>query len=213
MDVKIYDYWRSSASYRLRIALHLKGIEFEAEQVDLHPERKQHQSEAYRTLNPQMRVPALALDGEVIGQSMAILEWIEETWPSRPILPSDPVARLKARAFADTIACDVHPLNNPVILNTLKSDFQASPDSVSAWYAKWIQLGFEALEARYGGSDTAFLFADYPTIAEICLVPQMYNARRFSVDLSAFPKLVEIDAKCQSLTQFRAAWPEANKPA
>lgn len=213
MKVKIYDYWRSSASYRLRIALHLKGIDFETEQVDLHPDRKQHKSDDYRALNPQMRVPALSIDGEVIGQSMAILEWIEETWPTPSILPTDPVARLKARAFADTIACDVHPLNNPSVLNELRAEFGADQTAVSEWYANWIQIGFEALEARYGERKHAFLFADYPTLAEICLIPQIYNARRFNVNLSDYPRLVEVDMQCMMLDAFKAASPEANQVA
>lgn len=213
MAVKIYDYWRSSASYRLRIALHLKGVAFETIQVDLHPDQKEHQGSAYRALNPQMRVPAIEVDGETIGQSMAILEWIEETWPQPPILPSDPVQRLKARAFADTIACDVHPLNNPSVLNELRFTFGADQAGVLGWYADWIRRGFSALETRYGSRSSKFLFGDSPTIAEICLIPQIYNARRFNVDLSEYTELVDVDARCMALEAFQNASPEASKPA
>ncbi len=213
MVLKLYDYWRSSASYRLRIALEMKGIAYESIEVDLHPDVRAHQSDAYRRLNPQMRVPAIEVDGEVIGQSMAIMEWIDETWPDPSLFPVDSVGRLKARAFANTIACDVHPLNNPTVLKILKEDFGADKAALSGWYADWITRGFAALEAQTPALETLFLFGDEPTIAEICLVPQVYNARRFEVDLSSFPRLVAVDAACQNHAAFQAASPEAVKPA
>lgn len=213
MAVKIFDYWRSSAAYRLRIALHLKRLSFESVSIDLHPEFKAHETAAYKALNPQMRVPAIEVDGEVIGQSMAILEWLEETYPAPSILPVAPLDRLKARAFADTIASDVHPLNNPTVQVWLRKEMGQGSEAISRWYAEWIQRGFAALEARYGACKGPFLFADYPTVAEITLVPQVYNARRFNVDLSAFPKLVDVDAACMELEAFKKASPGANKPA
>lgn len=213
MALKLYDYWRSSAAYRLRIALKLKDVDYLSVPIDLHPDVLAQKSEAYRALNPQMRVPAIEIDGEVIGQSMAILEWLEEKWPTPSLLPQDPVQRLKVRAFADTIACDVHPLNNTSVLAVLRAEFGAGDAAISTWYADWITRGFAALEARVACQDTPFLFGDAPGLAEVCLVPQVYNARRFNVDLSAFPRLVEVDANCQDVPAFAAAAPEACKPA
>lgn len=212
MAVKLYDYWRSSAAYRLRIALNLKGIAFESVPISLHPDKLEHKSSEYKALNPQMRVPAIEIDGKVIGQSMAILEWLDETWIDAPILPADPLMRLKARAFADTIACDVHPLNNVSVQAWLREEMGQDSAAISTWYAEWIHRGFAALEARIEETKRPFLFAEYPTIAEITLVPQVYNARRFDVDLSAYPKLVAVDAACMALEAFQKASPEANAP-
>lgn len=212
MALKLYDYWRSSAAYRLRIALHLKGVAFESVEISLHPDVRAQHSDKYRALNPQMRVPAIEVDGQVVGQSMAILEWLEETYPTPSILPADPLLRLRARALADTIACDVHPLNNPSVLNVLKGTYGADGDAISVWYADWITRGFTALEAQVAGHDTPFLFGDAPTIAEITLIPQIYNAQRFDVDLTPFPTLMKIDAACRNLPAFAAATPEASKP-
>ncbi|MDJ0920804.1 MAG: maleylacetoacetate isomerase [Henriciella sp.] len=214
MLLKLYDYWRSSASYRLRIAFNLKGVAYQSIPINLHPDQQEQSTEAYRKVNPQMRVPAIELNDEVHGQSMAILEWLEETHPEPALLPVDPVLRLQARAFADTIACDIHPLNNISVLQTLRTDFQADRAAISNWYSDWILRGFAALEA--GAKDLpsrqGLLFGDQPTLAEVCLIPQMYNAKRFKVDLSAFPRLVEIDAVCADIQAFKDAVPEAVKP-
>lgn len=207
MAIKLYEYWRSSASYRLRIALELKGVAYETVQVDLHPDVQAQKQPKYRTLNPQMRVPALEIDGEVIGQSMAILEWIEEKWPMPSLLPGDATNRLRIRAFADTIACDVHPLNNPSVLNVLRDAYGVDNTARNLWYGDWIKRGFAALEARYTSSNMPFLFGERPSLAEVCLIPQVYNARRFDVDLSEFPNLVAIDQKCCDLLAFAAASP------
>lgn len=212
--IRLHDYWRSSAAYRVRIALNLKGLSYEQVPVNIAPGADEQLSATYRSVNPQMRVPTLEVDGLKSGQSMAILEWLEETYPEPAILPSDPASRLQARAFADTIACDIHPLNNLSVLAALRQDFGADDAAVKRWYHDWIRRGFQALEgfaaARPSGP---FLFGDTPTIAEITLIPQIANARRFNMDLSAFPALVAIDAACSELEAFRKASPEANKPA
>ncbi len=206
---KLYSYWRSSAAFRVRIALNFKGLEHEIVPVDIKPGVAEHQTEAYRAINPQMRVPAMEMGGQVVAQSMAMLEWLEETHPEPALLPQDPVKRARARAFADTIACDVHPLNNLSVLTTLRQDFDASDAQLSDWYGKWIQLGFKALEPIAAKAGDGFLFGDGPGIGEICLVPQMWNARRFEIDLSAFPALVALDARCMALEAFKRAAPEA----
>ncbi|MEQ8559229.1 MAG: maleylacetoacetate isomerase [Henriciella sp.] len=212
--VKLYEYWRSSAAYRLRIALNLKGIDYESEVVNIAPGADEQFGDAYKMLNPQMRVPSIEVDGQVAGQSMAILEWIEETWAAPALLPADPWKRLKVRGFADVIACDIHPLNNLSVLAKLGSDFSASKDAVGEWYRDWIIRGFTALEAMAAesGLNSALLFGDEPTLAEVCLVPQMYNARRFDTPLDAFPRLVDADAKCREIDAFKRAAPDAVKP-
>ncbi len=211
--IKLYDYWRSSACYRLRIALNLKGVAYESEEVSLHPDHLAQLSDAYKAVNPQQRVPTIVIDGEIHSQSMAIIDWLEETYPNPAFLPVDPHARMRARAFADTIACDIHPLNNSSVLKYLREELSATTETVGAWYATWVIRGFDALEVHAGKSDTHYLFGDAPGLAEICLIPQIYNAQRFGIDLSAFPKLLEIDANCAELEAFQAAAPEAVKPA
>ncbi len=211
--IKLYDYWRSSACYRLRIAFHLKGLAFESEEVSLHPDVLAQTSDAYKAINPQMRVPSVVIEGQVHSQSMAILDWLEETHPDPALLPAAPHDRLRARAFADTVACDIHPLNNSSVLKYLKEDFGADPAAVGNWYATWVTRGFEALEVHARKTDTPFLFGDTPGLAEICLIPQMYNARRFEIDLSDYPRLLEVDANCLALDAFQKAVPEAVKPA
>lgn len=211
---KLYTYWRSSAAYRLRIAFNLKGLDYESVDVNIAPGADEQLGEKYRALNPQMRVPTLEVDGQRAGQSMAILEWLEETHPQPPLLPHDPWTRLEVRAFADVIACDIHPLNNLSVLKKIREDLGADGDGVNEWYRDWIIRGFNALEeTAQARSGHAFLFGDAPTLAEVCLVPQVSNARRFDTDLSSFPRLVEVDARCRELDAFARAEPEAVKPA
>lgn len=210
--IRLYDYWRSSAVYRVRIALNLKGAEYERVPVNILPGTDEQLSEHYKSLNPQMRVPAIEVDGRVAGQSLAIIEWIDETLPGPALLPRDPWARLQARAFADVIACDIHPLNNLSPLAVLRRDFGADEAAVNRWYHDWILRGFAALETMASELQTGpFLFGNAPTIAEIVLVPQVANARRFNVDLSAFPRLVALDEVSRALEAFRHAAPE-NQP-
>lgn len=209
--LKLYGYWRSSAAYRVRIGLHLKGIAFEQESINLAPSVRAHRSETFEAINPQKRVPVLETPEGALSQSMAILEWIEETYPEQSLLPDTVMARAQCRSFADIVACDVHPLNNPVVLQQLKAEFGASQHQVGQWYSDWIHRGFSALETYAQKRSGEFFFASGPSLAEICLIPQIYNARRFDVDLVNFPNLVEIDAHCMKIAAFQAAAPE-NQP-
>ena len=195
----------------MRIALNLKQVEYETEEVSLHPDQLAQNSDAYRAINPQMRVPSVEIEGRVFGQSMALIEWLDETYPKPALLPSDPLARLSARAFADIVACDIHPLNNSSVLKYLREELAADPETISAWYGTWITRGFDALEAL-APKQGAFLFGDTPGLAEICLIPQIYNAQRFDIDVSAFPRLLEINAACAEIPAFANAAPEAVKP-
>jgi maleylacetoacetate isomerase len=207
--IRLYDYWRSSTAYRVRIALNLKGAEYERCVINILPGTDEQLSDQYRLLNPQMRVPAIEVDGRVGTQSLAIIEWIEETLPGPALLPKDPWQRLQARAFADVIACDIHPLNNLSPLAALRRDFGADEEAVKRWYQDWIVRGFAALETMVEGLGTdKFLFGETPGLAEIVLVPQVANARRFDTDLTAFPRLVELDAACKALDSFQRAAPE-----
>ncbi|MFN7180043.1 maleylacetoacetate isomerase [Hyphomonas sp.] len=210
--IRLYDYWRSSAAYRVRIALNLKGVPYARVPVNILPGKDEQLETAYQAVNPQMRVPAVEVDGRVAGQSLAIIEWIDEVFEGPALLPMDPWLRLQARAFADVIACDIHPLNNLSPLEVLRRDFGADEAAINRWYSDWIVRGFAALEAMAGEYQRgAFLFGEAPTIAEIVLVPQVANARRFNVDLAAFPRLVALDEACQALEAFQRAAPE-NQP-
>lgn len=208
--LKLYDYWRSSAAYRLRIALNLKGVPYERIVVDIKPGEDEQRTSAYAAINPQMRVPSIAFEGQVSGQSMAILEWIEETYDGASLLPEEAWMRLRCRAFADIIACDVHPLNNLSVLSVLKTELRADADAITRWYHEWIRRGFDALESLSADlPKSEFLFGEGPGFAEIALIPQIYNARRFDMDLSHYPRLVEIESKCLALEAFQKASPEA----
>jgi len=208
--IRLYDYWRSSAAYRVRIALNLKGAKYESVPINILPGADEQLTDQYRVVNPQMRVPAIEVGGRISGQSMAIIEWIDETLPGPALLPKDPWQRLQARAFANVIACDIHPLNNLSPLAVLRREFGADEAAIAKWYQDWIIRGFTALEAmaRELGSGP-FLFGEAPGIAEIALVPQVTNAQRFSTDLSAFPRLVALDAACRALVPFQMAAPES----
>ncbi len=210
--IKLYDYWRSSACYRLRIGFNLKGISFDSVSVNLHPDVREHVSDRYKAINPQQRVPAVEIDGQIHTQSMAILDWMDMAYPEPAFLPETPHERLRARAFAETIACDIHPLNNVSVLKYLREDLGADEQAIKAWYSDWIIRGFEALEVHARNRAFPFLYGDQPGLGEICLIPQIYNARRFEVDLSDFPRLLEIDAACADVEAFQAATPEAVKP-
>jgi maleylpyruvate isomerase len=208
--VKLYTYFRSSAAYRARIALNLKGIPYEMASIHLTRGGGQQHGAAFRAVNPQGRVPALALDnGETLLQSLAIIEYLDETHPEPPLLPADPVARAHVRAAAQVIACDIHPLNNTSPLFYLKNTLKQEQEAINAWYAHWVTVGFEALEALLRPGPYAF--GDKVTLADVCLVPQVANARRFNVPLDRFPKIVAVDAACLKLPAFDKARPD-NQP-
>lgn len=211
--LKLYNFFRSGTSHRTRIALNLKGLEYEYIAISLG--KKENYSDAYKAINPQGLVPALVLDsGEVLTQSVAIIEWLEEVYPDHSLLPKDPIARAKVRALAAIIGCDIHPINNKRILEYLRGNFDQDEDAVEAWTATWIHAGFGALEAMLAkdkARHTGFCFGDSPTLADAYLIPQVYSARRFNVDLSAYPNIVAIDAHCNSLDAFKKAYPD-NQP-
>jgi maleylacetoacetate isomerase len=208
--VKLYTYFRSSAAYRVRIALNLKDLNAEAIPIHLQKEGGLNRKPQYRAVNPQMRVPALALDsGDVLTQSLAIIEYLDEVHPQPPLLPRDPVERAKVRGLAQLIACDIHPLNNVAPLRFLKNEFGLDQGRIDAWYHHWILEGFSALETMLPG--TPYAFGENVTLADLCLVPQVYNARRLKVPLQRFPKIVAVDAECGKLAAFDKARPE-NQP-
>jgi maleylacetoacetate isomerase len=211
--MKLYSYFRSSAAYRVRIALNLKGLETEQEAVHL---LKADQMPAYRaTHNPQGLIPALESDDGFFVQSIAIIEYLEERYPEPALLPAGFAARAYVRAAALLIACDIHPLANLRVLRYLKRDLAQDQAAIDSWYRHWVEDGFTRLEAFLAseGRSGRFTLGDSPTIADCCLVPQMFNARRLKCDLSGFPTLVAIDAHCQQLAAFRKAHPSEQPDA
>jgi maleylacetoacetate isomerase len=208
--VKLYSYFRSSAAYRVRIALNLKALSYETIPIHLIKDGGRHRSEEYRTINPHARVPSLVLpDGNVLTQSLAIVEYLDETHPQPPLLPTDPLERAHVRALAQLIACDIHPLNNLGTLQYLKRSLGQEQSAIDAWYHHWVIAGFSALETML--KPGPYSYGSQVTLADICLVPQVYNARRLKVPLDAFPKIVAIDAACLALPAFDKARPE-NQP-
>jgi maleylacetoacetate isomerase len=212
-DFALYGYFRSSAAFRARIALNLKGIVPELRFVHLLKDGGQQHTEEYRTLNPQQLIPALVHDGHTITQSLAIIEYLDEIVPEPALLPRDAYGRARARSIAYQIACDIHPVNNLRVNQHLKAAFGADTAAQTAWQRHWISLGFTALETMLArDAETGkFCHGDNPTIADICLVPQMANARRVQLDFSLYPTLVRIEAQALSLAAFDAALP-ANQP-
>ncbi len=206
MSLTLHGYWRSTTAYRVRIALALKGVTYAQVTHDL---RRGEQREArYRALNPQGLVPALETEDAVLTQSPAILEWIDETYPDPPLLPTDANSRAIVRAMAATIACDIHPVNNLRILNALRTEFEVDEAAVNRWIARWIGDGFAALETQIARYGNGFAFGATPTIADCHLVPQVYSAERFAVDLSPYPKLKAAAENARALPAFAAAHPD-----
>jgi maleylpyruvate isomerase len=208
--VKLYTYFRSSAAYRVRIALNLKGLTYETIPIHLTKDGGRQKSPEYRAINPQMRVPSLALDsGEILTQSLAIIEYLDEVQARPPLLPSNPIARAKVRALAQLIACDIHPLNNLLPLQYLKRELRHKQPDIDAWYHHWILQGFEALETML--QPGPYAVGGAVTLADVCIVPQVANARRLKVPLDKFPKIVAVDTACLKLQAFDKAKPE-NQP-
>ena len=207
--MKLYGYFRSSAAYRVRIALNLKGLDYDTVPVHLMKDGGQQFSEAYQALNPTKLVPTL-VDGELaIGQSMAILEYLEEIHPEPPLLPADAAGRARVRAIAQTIACDIHPLNNLRVLKHLKRAMGVDEDAKNAWYRHWIDVGLTSVEAMLAGNPATgrYCHGDQVTLADVLLVPQVFNARRFDCDLSAMPVIARIVDACAGLDAFARAEP------
>jgi len=206
--VKLYGYFRSSAAYRVRIALNLKGLPYDAVPVHLAREGgEQHRAE-FRVLNPQGLVPVLEDGGRVLTQSLAILEYLEESHPEPPLLPADAVGRARVRALALQVACEIHPLNNLRVLQYLKQELKLDDGARERWYRHWVAIGFAAFEASLAAGGTGrFCHGDAPGLADACLIPQLFNARRFACDLTAYPRMLAIEAACAALPAFAAAHP------
>lgn len=211
--MKLYTYFRSSAAYRVRIALNLKGIAYEQVPVHLVKDGGKQKEPYYQAVNPQMLVPTLELDdGTRLTQSLAIIEYLDAVHPETRLIPTDPILTAKVRAVALAIACDTHPLNNLRVLAYLRETFDRSERDISGWYEHWIlKGGLEPVEALIG--DGPFCFGAAPTLADVCLVPQLFNARRFKVSIDHLPKILRAEAACQALPAFAAARPEVQPDA
>ena len=202
----LHDYFRSSAAYRVRIALNLKRVDYERRPVNLL--EGEQRSDDYRALNPQGFVPMLEIDGLRLTQSLAILVYLDQKFPDPPLMPADPAAGARVRAMALSVACDIHPLNNLRVLKYLKNELGHSQADVDGWYRHWVAEGLAALEAMASPRAGKFLFGDEPTLADICLVPQMFNARRFDVPLDDYPTLLRADENATAIEAFAAAHPD-----
>jgi maleylpyruvate isomerase len=209
--MKLYTFFRSGTSHRLRIALNLKRVSYEQVAIDLR--RENHLTPQYKSINPQQLVPALDVGGRILTQTPAIMEWLEERHPSPPLLPKDPEQRAQVRTLAAIVGCDVHPVNNRRILETLRKDFGADEDAINRWCRRWITEGFDALETLIADNVDRgrYCVGDAPTLADVYLVPQVESARRFKLDLSRWPTLMLIDRACGELDAFQRATP-ANQP-
>lgn len=206
--MKLYGYWRSSASYRVRTALNLKGLSYEYEPVHLVKDGGQQHSEAYRKLNPARLVPTF-LDGDVkLNQSLAIIEYLEERYPDTPLLPSSPEDKARVRALAYDLACELQPVTNLRVLQYLTGELNCSDEQRSAWIANWVEKSFTAFEQRLTEYAGDYCYGNSVTLADICLIPQVYNAQRFNLDLSSYPTLMAVHERLQALDSVQKARPE-----
>src|SRR3954468_4991818 len=210
-SMRLYGYWRSSATHRVRIALNWKELGFEAVPTNL--VQGEHRRLTYLEKNPQGLVPALEVDGAVLGQSLAILEYLEETRPEPPLLPKEPLARARVRSLAQLIACDIHPLNNLRVLNHVRRTYQQGDGGVEAWYRHWIAPGLTMLDTELGGSAGLYSHGDAVSLADVCLVPQLVNARRHRCDLGPYPTVLRVEEACLMLPAFDKARPERQPDA
>ncbi|MFJ1269795.1 maleylacetoacetate isomerase [Legionella lytica] len=208
--MKLYDYFRSTASYRVRIAMNLKGINYEKIGVHLVNNGGEQHSPEYRKINPQGLVPCLEVEGEPINQSLAIIEYLNDIQPTPALLPQDPFGKATVRSLALMIVCDMHPLNNLRVLKQLKMEFHANETQVTQWYHHWLKKGFDALEAKLQTLDRTqpFCVGDSPSMADLCLIPQVFNAKRFNFALDDYPLIREIDVHCLTLKAFQDATPQ-----
>ncbi|PSU36408.1 maleylacetoacetate isomerase [Photobacterium lutimaris] len=215
--MKLYDYYRSSASYRVRIALNMKGLSYEQVAVSLLD--KEQNSAAYSALNPSQLVPGFCRntnnsekgspeDTAVLGQSLAIIEYLDECYPDPSLLPSEPWHKAQCREIALIVACDIHPLNNLRVLNYLNSDLGVNQNEKMIWYHHWLKQGLQSLENLSSRYNTPFTCTDTPSLADICLIPQLYNAKRFGFETNSYPRLLEIEQRCLALTAFQKAHPD-----
>jgi maleylacetoacetate isomerase len=212
-QLRLFSYWRSSAAYRVRIGLNLKGLPYEIIPIHLLRDGGEQRTEQYRQINPQGLVPVLQHGNRQLRQSLAILEYLDETWPTRPLLPATARSRQRARALAQAIACDIHPLNNLRVLQYFEHEWNVPQPERDVWVRHWIDEGFGAIEEMLNDnlSTGQFCEGETPTIADCCLIPQLYNARRFGAPLEAFPTLLRIERACLELPEFDRARPE-NQP-
>jgi maleylacetoacetate isomerase len=213
--MKLYTFFRSSASYRVRIALNLKGLKYEQAPIHLRRGGGEQLSAAYKAINPQALVPALEDGGKILTQSLAIIEYLEERYPQPPLLPRDPADKALVRSMALVIACEIHPIQNLRVLQYVKREYGQSNEQVNRWAQHWINLGLAALEQMIVAQPRRgkFCFGDKPTLADICLVPQLGNARRYGCDLSPYPAIIEIEKNCMALPAFADAAPEKQPDA
>ncbi len=214
-QLRLYSYWRSSAAYRVRIGLNLKGLAYDTVPVHLLREGGEQHTAAFREANPQGLVPVLQHGDRLMRQSVAILEYLDETWPQPPLLPASARDRQRVRALSQLVACDIHPLNNLRVLRFFDRSWHVPQPERDNWVLHWIEEGFTALEAMLADhpSTGRFCEGDLPTLADCCLVPQVYNARRFGVDLAKYPTIVRIEQACLALPAFDAARPERQPDA